>query len=67
MVPDFQRLVDAEKSFANDPWWFFDSPNEDRYVLSVPLIIDSVVEEGLFLEGNCMRDLPDQQVTLVLN
>jgi hypothetical protein len=30
MIPDLQRLVDSEKSFAIDPWWFFDSLNEER-------------------------------------
>lgn len=67
MIPDFERWVAAEKSFAAEPWWYFDSAAEDRYVLSVPLAIEHIVEQGLFLEGNCMRDLPEQQVTFVLN
>lgn len=62
------RLATAEKEFAAEPWWYFDSPQQDRYVLnSIPLSIDHIVEEGLFLEGNCYRDNPDAAVTLVLS
>jgi hypothetical protein len=67
VFPDFQRWLTAEKALAAEPWWYFDSPAEDRYVLSVPLAIDHVVEEGLFLEGNSMRNMPDREITFLIN
>jgi hypothetical protein len=66
VIPDFAHWLTAEKSFGVEPWWYFDSPAQDRYVLSVPLVIEHVAEEGFFLAGNCMRNLPDREVSFSL-
>lgn len=66
MDPDFQSLVDQEKTLGEDPEWFFDSQDTKKLRLSVPLRIDGVVIEGLYLEGHCPADNQDIDITLNL-
>jgi hypothetical protein len=64
--PDIEALVIAEKTFGSDPIWHIDGQQPDKYVLSVPLNIGYVICEGLFLDGNCQRTIPDASVSLSL-
>src|SRR4051794_19793715 len=66
IAEEVARLEGAEKSFGAEPWWLYDNPDEDRFVLSVPLNIEYVTEEGFYLQGSCLRSLSDQNVTLTL-
>ena len=66
MDADFQNLVDSEKTLGEDPEWFFDSQDPKRLRLSVPLQMNGVVIEGLYLEGHCPADNQDTDVALNL-
>jgi hypothetical protein len=64
MEPNLQRFVDAEKTLGTDPAWFFDSQDQNKLRLSVPLAIDGVIEEGLYLDCHCPADDHDNDVTI---
>lgn len=66
-APDVQALFGAPKTFAIDPVWHVDEHNRERFILSVPLCIDYVVEEGLFLDAHCPVAMPDTDVTFNLS
>jgi hypothetical protein len=60
---DFQNIVNSAKTLGQEPEWFFDSHDPKKLRLSVPLQIDDVVVEGLYLEGHCPADNQDTDVT----
>jgi hypothetical protein len=66
ILDDLRRLYAAEKSFGAPPQWFFDGTEQERYSMTVPLSVDYVIEEGFYLEGNCLRGYPDENVSLSL-
>jgi hypothetical protein len=51
---------------ATVPAWYFERQDESRYLLSVPLSIENVVQEGLYLDAKCRRDAPDIDVSFTL-
>ena len=66
IIDDFARVMAAEKTMGTEPWWYYDGADESTFSLSVPLYIDYVVREGLYLEGHCVRALVEQNVTLLI-
>jgi hypothetical protein len=64
MEPDLQRFVEQEKTLGTEPAWFLDSQDQNKLRLSVPLAIDGVIEEGLYLDGHCRADDQDNDVTI---
>ena len=65
-VPDFRGMVGAQKTFGDDPHWTLDSHDSDKYILNVPLVIDGVITQGVFLSANCHKSMPDHDVTFML-
>ena len=63
---DVERLYVGEKGLAMQPGWHYSNAHEDRWELSVPLEIDYVTEEGFYLESQCVRSLPDANVSTSL-
>ncbi len=61
-------FYNADKDIAVYPAGWKSGPNGQRSLkLSVPLMIDGVVLEGFNLIGSTIIDLPDRNVTFVLN
>ena len=65
-LEELARKLSAEKIIAVDPQWHYDAADSDAYVLSVPLALDHVIEEGLFLAAHCIKTMPDRNVSLLL-
>lgn len=54
----------ATKTFSSAPQWKSDGRGQFRF--STPLIIDGVVQEGLFLMGRAPESTPGRDVTFTL-
>jgi hypothetical protein len=65
-IPDLPALVSAEKKIGAEPRWTLDGKDSDEYVLCVPLSVDGVIREGVFLDANCHKSIPDHDVTFNL-
>jgi hypothetical protein len=64
MEPNLQRFAEADKTLGITPTWLLDTQNQKRLRLSVPLAIDGVIEEGLYLDCHCPADDGDNDVTI---
>jgi hypothetical protein len=58
------NLIAARKTLAVVPEW---SPHEDRFRFVVGLDIDGVTQEGLWLRGQCNREIPDCRVSFQID
>jgi hypothetical protein len=63
---EIDRLYAGSKTFAVPPSWHFEGESRNRLEMRVPLSIDYVTEEGLFLYGSCYPHVKDGGVTFVL-
>ncbi|MGH7073515.1 MAG: hypothetical protein ACREFD_04855 [Stellaceae bacterium] len=66
LIDNLSRYYSRPKTFAGVPQWLYGGDDYGRYVLSVPLCIDYVIQEGLYLEANCIKSRPEKDVTLVM-
>jgi hypothetical protein len=63
MVETLRDLVEADKLIADPADW---TRRDRRLDLKLPLEIDGLVEEGLFLRGCVLETRPDQEVVFQL-
>jgi hypothetical protein len=63
MAGTLRELVEAEKLIAAPTDW---TKRGKRLELKLPLEIDGLIEEGLFLRASALEPLPDQEVMLQL-
>lgn len=59
MAETLKELVEAEKLIATVSDW---AKRGNRLELKLPLEIDGLIEEGLFLRATALEHLPDQEV-----
>lgn len=63
MAETLRELVEAEKLIAAPAEW---AKRGRRLELKLPLEIDGLIEEGLFLRASALEHLPDQEVMFQL-
>src|ERR1700721_2704924 len=59
-------LMEADKTIGVDPAWHLDPHEGHTLRASVPLAVEGVIQEGLYLEGRCISDNPDQDISISL-
>lgn len=63
---EIARLHNSSKTFSSPPSWHYDGREQEKWVMSVPLEIDYVTVEGLYLDGWCFTNAPESSVTFSL-
>jgi hypothetical protein len=65
LAAHLRHLFESEKQIGGDSAWHFDADGRNLRI-SLPLAIGGIIPEGLYLEGRCTADLPDQDVSITL-
>jgi hypothetical protein len=66
MSMSYQDFWNLEKEFPSDSFDWRESGNNRSLRISIPLVVDGIIQEGFSFEGHTKKDLPEHNVTFLL-